>query len=123
MAGALVPVLWIERGRLPPLTASYFWMMIAPAILVAIVEVYQWNVRIDVGSSLALIVIGIGTALYPKWGPPFLPDMVMRLDWIGTILSMYLPGILMIIAGLLQLRLSAADRPGRRYRAGVASTS
>lgn len=123
VAGALAPVLWIERGRLPPLTASYFWMMIAPAILVAIVLVYQWNRRIDVLSSLALIAIGIGTALYPMWGPPFLPDMVMRLDWIGTILSMYLPGILMIAAGLLQLRLPADGRAGRRYRTGDAATS
>lgn len=122
-AGALAPVLWIERGRLPPLTGSYFWMMIMPAILVALVLAYQWNVRMDRPSSIGLVVVGVGTALYPMWGPTFLPDMIMKLDWIGTILSMYLPGVLIAAAGLMQLRLTAGPRSGRSYRAGASSTS
>jgi len=123
-AGALAPVLWIEKGRLPPLTTSYFWMMIMPAIAVAIVLAYQWNVRIDRGSSVALVAIGIATALYPLWGPTFLPDMVMRLDWIGTILSMYVPGALMVVAGLMQLALPAGARhAGKTYRPTGSTTS
>src|SRR5438067_2388265 len=98
-------------------------MMIAPAVAVAIVLIYQWNMRIDRASSIALIVIGAGITLYPLWGPPFWPEMTMPLDWIGTIVSMYLPGVLVAAAGLLQFRLPMGERPGRRYRAGVASTS
>ncbi|HUQ16927.1 MAG TPA: hypothetical protein VM070_03990 [Candidatus Saccharimonadales bacterium] len=123
-AAALAPVLWIERGKLPPLTASYFWMMIMPAIAVAIVLAYQWNRRIDRGSSIVLIVIGIATGLYPMWGPTFLPDMKMKLDWIGTIISMYLPGLLIVAAGLLQLSLPASGRQaGKAYRGAGPATS
>ena len=123
-AGALAPVLWIEKGKLPPLTGSYFWMMIVPAIAVAIVLAYQWNRRIDRGSSIVLIAIGIATGLYPMWGPRFLPDMVMKLDWIGTIISMYLPGVLIVAAGLLQLSLPASRRrAGKSYRGMGPATS
>jgi len=123
-AGALAPVLWIEKGKLPPLSGSYFWMMIMPAITVAIVLAYQWNLRIDKASSVALILIGVATGLYPRWGPTFLPDMIMRLDWIGTILSMYVPGVLVAAAGLLQLSLPAsARRAGKTYRRTGAATS
>lgn len=123
-AGALAPVLWIERGKLPPLNASYFWMMIMPAIAVAVVLAYQWNRRIDRGSSIALVAIGIATGLYPMWGPTFLPDMVMKLDWIGTILSMYVPGVLIVGAGLLQLGLPAGARSaGKSYRRSGSATS
>ena len=122
-AGILAPVVWFEHGVLPPFNETYFWMMIAPVIAVALVLAYQWNVRIDRPSSIALSVLGLGIALYPMWGPPFWPAMKMPFDWIGTILSMYLPGILILAAGLLQFRLPPGDRPGRRYRAGVASTS
>ena len=117
-----MPVFLVERGRLPTLTTSYFWMMIAPAVLVAIVLAYQWNVRVDRRSSIALIVIGIGTGLYPLWGPPFLPDMIMRLDWIGTVLSMYVPGLLIVVAGLLQFRFPHGEPLGR-YRSRSRSTS
>jgi hypothetical protein len=112
-AGILVPVVWLERGKLPPFNAAYFWMMIAPVIGVAMVLAYQWNRRIDRWSSIALIVLGLGIALYPIWGPPFWPDMAMPLGWIGTILSMYLPGTLVAVAGLLQLWLPAGERLGR----------
>ena len=123
-AVGVAPVLWIERGKLPPFDAGwYLGMMIAPAVAVAVVLVYQWNVRIDRASSIVLIVLGVGTALYPFWGPPIWPAMTMRLDWIGTILSMYVPGVLIAIAGLLQVRLPTRERPGRRYRAGAATTS
>src|ERR1700737_4707647 len=91
-AGVLAPVVWLDRGRLPPFNAEYFWMMIAPAIAVAVVLAYQWNLRIDRRSSIALIVLGLGIALYPFWGPPFWPGMTMTLGHIGTILSMYVPG-------------------------------
>lgn len=119
-ATALAPVLWIERGRLPPLSWSYFWMMIVPAIAVAVVLAYQWNVRIDRGSTIALVAIGVATAFYPMWGPTFLPDMVMRLNWIGTILSMYLPGALIVAAGLLQFGLPPAERRGHGRGAATA---
>jgi hypothetical protein len=122
-AVGLAPVVWSESGVLPPFDATYFWMMIAPVIAVALVLAYQWNVRIDRASSIALIVIGAGITFYPMWGPPFWPEMTMPLDWIGTIVSMYLPGVLVAAAGLLQFRLPMGERPGRRYRAGVASTS
>jgi len=98
-------------------------MMIAPVIAVALVLAYQWNLRIDPASSIALILIGAGITFYPMWGPPFWPDMTMPLDWIGTIVSMYLPGVLVAAAGALQLRLPTGERPGRRYRVGAASTS
>jgi hypothetical protein len=119
----LAPVVWFQRGVLPPFDATYFWMMIAPVIAVALVLAYQWNLRIDPASSIALILIGAGITFYPMWGPPFWPDMTMPLDWIGTIVSMYLPGVLVAAAGALQLRLPTAERPGRRYRVGAASTS
>jgi hypothetical protein len=116
-AAGVAPVTWIERGRLPPFDAGwYLGMMIAPAVAVAIVLAYQWNVKIDRPSVIALIVIGIATGLYPFWGPPIWPAMTMRLDWIGTILSMYVPGVLITTAGWLQLRLPVAERPGRRSR-------
>jgi hypothetical protein len=119
-AVGVAPVSWIERGRLPPFDAGwYLGMMIAPAVAVAIVLVYQWNIRVDRASSIALIVLGIGTGLYPFWGPPIWPAMTMRLDWIGTILSMYLPGVLIAAAGLLQLRLSASEQLGRRSRSAT----
>lgn len=116
-AVGVAPVSWIERGKLPPFDAGwYIGMMIVPAVAVAAVLIYQWNLRIDRRSSIALIVLGIATGLYPFWGPPIWPAMTMRLDWIGTIVSMYLPGVLIVVAGLLQLRLPPSVRPGRRYR-------
>jgi len=90
----------------------------APAIAVAVVLAYQWNVRIDRGSTIALVAIGV----YPMWGPTFLPDMVMRLNWIGTILAMYLPGAVIVAAGLLQLRLSPDERRDRRHGRGAATS-
>jgi hypothetical protein len=124
-AVGVAPVSWIERGKLPPFDAGwYLGMMIAPAVAVAIVLIYQWNLRIDRRSSIALIVLGIGTGLYPFWGPPIWPAMTMRLDWIGTILSMYLPGILIAAGGLLQFGLPPGARLGRRYRSvGAPSTA
>jgi hypothetical protein len=98
-------------------------MMIAPVIAAALVLAYQWKVSIDRRSSIALIAIGLGTGFYPIWGPPFWPSMAMPLEWIGTILSMYLPGALIAAGGVLQLGLSPSERLGRSYRAGGASTS
>lgn len=122
-AGVLAPVVWFEQGGLPPLNATYFWMMLAPVIAAALVLAYQWKMSIDRRSSIALIAIGLGTGFYPMWGPPFWPSMTMPLEWIGTILSMYLPGALIAAGGLLQLRLPQTERLGRSYRAGGASTS
>jgi hypothetical protein len=121
--GVLAPVVWFDSGGLPPFDATYFWMMIAPVIVVAVVLASEWNVRADRPSSIALIVIGTGIALYPMWGPPFWPSMTMPLGWIGTILSMYLPGLLIAAGGLLQLRLPSGQRLGRGYRSGGRSTS
>jgi len=122
-AGVLAPVVWLESGGPPSFRARYFWVMIAPVIAVAVVLAYQWNMRIDRVSSIALVVIGAGITFYPMWGPPFWPSMTMPLGWIGTILSMYLPGLLIAAGGLLQLRLPSGERLGRGYRLGTRSTS
>lgn len=123
-AVGVAPVTLIERGRLPPFDAGwYIGMMIVPALAVAAILAYQWNVRVDRRSAVAMIVVGIATGLYPFWGPPIWPAMTMRLDWIGTIVSMYVPGLLIVLAGLLQLRLPPEARAGRRYKEAAGSTS
>lgn len=102
-AAILAPVVYIESGELPPLDASYFWMMIVPALAAGTVLLYQLRRGIDRPSSIATILIGILIATYPLWGPSLDEGMRMPLDWIGTILGHYVAGALVVLAGLLQL--------------------
>ncbi len=102
-AAILGPVVYLESRDLPPLNAGYFWMMIVPALAAGTVLLYQLRRGIDRPSSIATILIGIVIATYPFWGPSLDKSMEMPLDWIGTILGHYVPGALVVLAGVLQL--------------------
>jgi hypothetical protein len=102
-AAILGPVMYVESRELPPLDASYFWMMIAPALAAGAVLLYQVRRGIDQASSVTTIVIGIVIATYPFWGPSLDKGMEMPLGWIGTILAHYVAGALVVLAGVAQL--------------------
>lgn len=102
-AAVLAPVVYLESGDLPPLDASYFWMMIVPAIAAGMVLLYQLWRGTDRPSSVAAVLIGIMIATYPLWGPSLDEGMRMPLEWIGTILGHYVAGALVVLAGVLQL--------------------
>ena len=102
-AAILGPVVYVESRDLPPLNASYFWMMIVPALAAGTVLFYQVRRGVDRPSSIVTILIGIVIAGYPFWGPSFDSGMAMPLDWIGTILGHYVAGALVVLAGVVQL--------------------
>ena len=114
-AGVLGPIVYLESGELVPIDASYFWMMIAPALAAGAVLLYQLTRGIDRPSSIMTILIGIVVATYPFWGPSLDEGMRMPLDYIGTILGHYVPGALVVLAGALQL-MRARTTPARAPR-------
>lgn len=102
-AAILAPIVYIESGALVPIDAPYVLMMIVPALAVGAVLLYQRSRGVDRISSLVTIVVGIVIMTYPLWGPSLDVGFTMPLDWIGTILAHYVPGTLVVLAGLLQL--------------------
>lgn len=102
-AAILAPIVYIESGELVPIDAPYFWMMIVPALAVGAVLLYQSRRGIDRFSTFVTILIGIVVATYPVWGPSLDEGMRMPFDWIGTILSHYVAGALVVLAGVVQL--------------------
>jgi len=108
-AAILAPIVYIESGALVPIDAPYVWMMIVPALAVGAVLLYQRRRGIDRFSSFATIVIGIAIVSYPFWGPSLDEGFIMPLDWIGTILSHYVPGALVVLAGVFQLTSAPAN--------------
>lgn len=102
-ATVLAPIVYIESGSLMPITLSYFWMMIVPALAAVAVLLYQGRRGIDRASAIALFLIGIVIVTYPFWGPSLDEGMRMPLDWIGTILGHYVAGALVLLGSVLQL--------------------
>jgi hypothetical protein len=113
----LGPIVYIESRDLPPLDASYFWMMIAPALAAGAVLLYQVRRGIDQRSSVATVLIGIVIATYPLWGPSLDKGMAMPLDWIGTILAHYVAGALVVLAGVVQLMRAPRSSAPAHYTA------
>lgn len=102
-AVGIVPIRYVQQGTLPPLTSSYFLMMLVPAALAIVVAVYQLRRGIDRASAFAALGIGVVIGTIPFWGPSLDPGMRMPLEGLGTIVAHYLAGVLVAMGALLQL--------------------
>lgn len=112
-AAILAPIVYIESGSVVPISPSYFWMMIVPALAAGAALLYQAKRGIDRPSTITLVLLGIVIATYPFWGPSLDEGMRMPLEWIGTILGHYVAGALVVLGGVLQLISRTIPMPER----------
>src|SRR5438046_9152963 len=103
-AFVLGPVMLIEAGSLPALDSHYILMMWVPAALAVVPLFYQRSRGLDLPSVVVVLLAGVVISTIPFWGPNLDPDMKMRLDWIGTILSHYVACAGVSIDAVLEVR-------------------